>query len=509
MHVVGPQLGLTQPGMTVVCGDSHTSTHGAFGALAFGIGTSEVEHVLATQTLPLEPFKTMAVTVDGTLAPGVTAKDVILAVIAEIGTGGGQGYVIEYRGAAIRGAVDGGPDDDLQHVDRGRCPGGHDRAGRDDLRLPATAGRARRRARTGTARSRPGETLRTDDDATFDHEVVLDAAAIDAVRHLGHQPGAGRCRCPSSVPDPRLVRRRAATGSRRRRALEYMGLTAGHPAARHRRRHRLPRLVHQRADRGPACGRRGDPAAARSPTACGCSSSPARCGCGSPAEQEGLDVVFKEAGAEWRHAGCSMCLGMNPDQLSRRGAQRLDVQPQLRGPSGQGRPHPPGVAARGRGDCRRRSARQSRPTCRPPTARRADMEPVTTHTGRAVALRRSNVDTDQIIPAVYLKRVTRTGFEDGLFAAWRNDPDFVLNRPESAGRHDPGRRVRTSAPARPASTPSGRCRTTASGSCISSRFADIFRGQRGQGRPGRRPACRQPDVERTVGRASRRTRPPR
>ena len=118
VHVVGPQLGLTQPGMTVVCGDSHTSTHGAFGALAFGIGTSEVEHVLATQTLPQARPKTMAVTVDGELPDGVTAKDLVLALIAQVGTGGGQGYIVEYRGEAIRGALDGSPDDDLQHEHR-------------------------------------------------------------------------------------------------------------------------------------------------------------------------------------------------------------------------------------------------------------------------------------------------------------------------------------------------------------------------------------------------------
>ena len=129
MHVVGPQLGLTMPGITVVCGDSHTSTHGAFGAMAFGIGTSEVEHVLATQTLPLKAFKTMAITVEGELRPGVTAKDIILAVIAKIGTGGGQGYVLEYRGSAIRAALHGGPHDDLQHVDRGGRSRRHGRTG--------------------------------------------------------------------------------------------------------------------------------------------------------------------------------------------------------------------------------------------------------------------------------------------------------------------------------------------------------------------------------------------
>ncbi len=133
VHIIGPQLGLTQPGTTVVCGDSHTSTHGAFGALAMGIGTSEVEHVLATQTLPLRPFKTMAINVDGRLPEGVSPKDVILAVIAKIGTGGGQGHVIEYRGSAIEVAVDGRPDDDLQHEHRSRCPRRDDRARRNDV----------------------------------------------------------------------------------------------------------------------------------------------------------------------------------------------------------------------------------------------------------------------------------------------------------------------------------------------------------------------------------------
>ena len=172
VHVVGPQLGLTQPGMTIVCGDSHTSTHGAFGALAFGIGTSEVEHVLATQTLPLKPFRTLAINVDGELPAGVTAKDIVLAVIAKIGTGGGQGYVLEYRGSAIRGPVDGGPDDGVQHVDRGRRPRRHDRPRRDDLRLPAGPRRTPRPAPTGTPRWREWTQLRSDDDAVFDAEVV-------------------------------------------------------------------------------------------------------------------------------------------------------------------------------------------------------------------------------------------------------------------------------------------------------------------------------------------------
>ena len=215
VHVVGPQLGLTQPGMTVVCGDSHTSTHGAFGALAFGIGTSEVEHVLATQTLPLARPKTMAVTVDGELPDGVTAKDLILALIAQVGTGGGQGYIVEYRGEAIRGAVDGGPDDDLQHVDRGGREGRHDRAGRDHLRLPAGAARA-----AGRGLGRGGRVLEercaTDEDAAFDREVVIDAPRTSRRSSPGAPTPARASRCR------RASRRRTTsttrTTERRRRA---------------------------------------------------------------------------------------------------------------------------------------------------------------------------------------------------------------------------------------------------------------------------------------------------
>ena len=189
VHVIGPEQGLTQPGMTIVCGDSHTSTHGAFGALAFGIGTSEVEHVLATQTLPQQRPGTMAITVDGDLPPGVTAKDIVLTIIATIGTGGGIGSVIEYRGRAIRGALDGRPHDGLQHVDRGRRPRRADRARRHDVRLrrgPAVRAEgqgvgagARRLARAAHRRRRdvrPGGRDRRRD--------------AEAERVVGHQPGA-------------------------------------------------------------------------------------------------------------------------------------------------------------------------------------------------------------------------------------------------------------------------------------------------------------------------------
>ena len=165
VHVIGPELGLSQPGMTIVCGDSHTSTHGAFGALAFGIGTSEVEHVLATQTLPQMRPATMAVEVDGDAPAGVTAKDIVLAIIGRIGTGGGIGHVIEYRGPAIRGAVDGGPDDGVQHVHRGRRPGRDDRPRRHDVRLPRGPARTRPTARLWERALDDWRALVTDDGA--------------------------------------------------------------------------------------------------------------------------------------------------------------------------------------------------------------------------------------------------------------------------------------------------------------------------------------------------------
>ena len=192
VHVVGPQLGLTQPGMTIVCGDSHTSTHGAFGALAFGIGTSEVEHVLATQTLMQARPKTMAVTVNGSLPDGVTAKDLVLTLIAHTGTGGGQGYVVEYRGPAIEALSMEARMTVCNMTIEWGAKAGLDRPRPDDVRLPARAARKRRRAPTGTRRSAYWQTLLTDDDAVFDEEIVLDAEHDDAVRHLGDQPGPGR-----------------------------------------------------------------------------------------------------------------------------------------------------------------------------------------------------------------------------------------------------------------------------------------------------------------------------
>ncbi|HRB99951.1 MAG TPA: 3-isopropylmalate dehydratase large subunit [Dermatophilaceae bacterium] len=312
VHVVGPQLGLTQPGMTVVCGDSHTSTHGAFGALAFGIGTSEVEHVLATQTLPLAPFRTMAVTVVGQLRPGVTAKDVILAVIASIGTGGGQGYVIEYRGAAIEAMSM----EERMTVCNMSIEAGA-RAGMiapDETTFAYLKGRPHApRGADWDAAVAAWRELRTDDGATFDAEVVLDADALSPYVTWGTNPGQGSP-LDAAVPNPADL---ADEGERHaaERALEYMGLTPG-TALRD-----VPvdtvfvgsctngRIEDLRAAAGVLRGRR-VASSVRMLVVPG--SAKVRL----EAEAEGLHEVFEAAGAQWRLPGCSMCLGMNPDTLA-------------------------------------------------------------------------------------------------------------------------------------------------------------------------------------------------
>jgi 3-isopropylmalate/(R)-2-methylmalate dehydratase large subunit len=311
VHVIGPQLGLTQPGMTIVCGDSHTSTHGAFGALAFGIGTSEVEHVLATQTLPQYPAKQMAVTVDGELPPGVSAKDLILAVIAQIGTGGGQGHVIEYRGSAIEAmSMEARMTICNMSIEAGARAGliAPDRTTFDFL-----AGRPHApRGADWDAAVQHWTTLRTDPDAVFDREVHIDAAALAPYVTWGTNPGQG-LPIDASVPDPATITdeddRRAAES-----ALAYMGLTAGTPL----REIDVDtvflgsctngRIEDLRVAAALLQGRRVDPGTRMLVV-------PGSVAVKLQAEEEGLDRVFTEAGAEWRGAGCSMCLGMNPDQL--------------------------------------------------------------------------------------------------------------------------------------------------------------------------------------------------
>jgi 3-isopropylmalate/(R)-2-methylmalate dehydratase large subunit len=311
VHVIGPELGLTQPGMTIVCGDSHTATHGAFGALAFGIGTSEVEMVLATQTLLQRPPRTYEVRVDGHLRAGVSAKDIILALIARIGIGGGTGHVFEYRGEAIRAlsmeqrmticnmSIEGGaragliaPDDTTFEYIRGR--------------RHAPQGEAWDAA---VARWR---TLPTDEGAIFDKSIVIDADTLEPMVTYGTNPGmgipvSGRIPSPDDAPDP--VARRTIE-----RALEYMGLEAGRPIAGH------PvdvvfigsctnsRISDLRLAAGVLKDRR---------VAEGVSLMivPGSQQVKAQAEREGLHEIFRAAGADWRESGCSMCIAMNGDQL--------------------------------------------------------------------------------------------------------------------------------------------------------------------------------------------------
>jgi 3-isopropylmalate/(R)-2-methylmalate dehydratase large subunit len=311
VHVIGPQLGLTQPGMTIVCGDSHTATHGAFGALAFGIGTSEVEHVLATQTLPQSPPKTMAVTVTGELQPGVTTKDLILALITQVGTGGGNGHIVEYRGEAIRKlSMEGRMTICNMSIEWGAKAG---------MIAPDETTFAYLKGREHAPKGADWETavdywrsLPSDNGARYDTEVILDASAISPFITWGTNPGQGGA-LDGVVPDPETF---ASEGERNAagRALEYMALTPGTPfkdvavdvvfvgsctngrledlraAADVLRGHQVHEKVRMMIVPGSAAVR-------------------------EAAEAEGLDKVFTDAGAEWRFAGCSMCLGMNPDTL--------------------------------------------------------------------------------------------------------------------------------------------------------------------------------------------------
>ena len=312
VHVIGPELGLTQPGMTIVCGDSHTATHGAFGALAFGIGTSEVEHVLATQTLPQSRPKTLAVNATGALQPGVTAKDLILALISQVGTGGGQGYVAEYRGEAFRAlSMEGRMTVANMSIEWGAKAG---MFAPDDTTFGYLEGRAH--APRGTQWEQALDHWRglvTDDGATYDREVTIDAASLTPFVTWGTNPGQG-APLSASVPDPSSftdpVERNAAE-----RALQYMALQPGTPL----RDIGIDvvfvgsctngRIEDLRAAADVLRGKRVAPGVRMMVV-------PGSARVREQAQQEGLDRVFTDAGAEWRFAGCSMCLGMNPDKLS-------------------------------------------------------------------------------------------------------------------------------------------------------------------------------------------------
>ena len=312
VHVIGPQLGITQPGMTIVCGDSHTSTHGAFGALAFGIGTSQVEHVLASQTLPMDRPKTMAVTVDGDLPEGVTPKDVILAVIAKTGTGGGQGYMVEYRGTTFEQmSMEGRMTVCNMSIEWGARAG---MVAPDETTFAYLKGRPH--APSGPEWDQAvayWRSLRTDDDAVFDAEVSLDATTLTPFVTWGTNPGQG-APLSGSVPDPAAFDDESDRVAAEN-ALAYMGLSAGT---------RLRdievdtvfvgsctngRIEDLRAVAGVIKGRRVADGVRMLVV-------PGSMRVRAQAEAEGLDAIFAAAGAEWRSAGCSMCLGMNPDQLT-------------------------------------------------------------------------------------------------------------------------------------------------------------------------------------------------
>jgi 3-isopropylmalate/(R)-2-methylmalate dehydratase large subunit len=311
VHVVGPQLGLTQPGMTVVCGDSHTSTHGAFGGLAFGIGTSEVEHVLATQTLPLSKPKMMAVNVEGVLPAGVTSKDIILALIAKIGTGGGQGFIIEYRGSAIR---------ELSMEARMTiCNMSIEAGARAGLIAPDETTfnylKGRDHAPKGAdwdAAVAYWKTLRSDADAHFDVQVDLPADSLAPFVTWGTNPGQGVA-LNDVVPNPAEIKDEAARSSAER-ALVYMDLKAGTP---------MKQIKVDTVFLGSCTNGRIEDLRSAAQVLKGAKVSqgvrmlvvPGSARVRLEAEAEGLHEIFLAAGAEWRQAGCSMCLGMNPDQL--------------------------------------------------------------------------------------------------------------------------------------------------------------------------------------------------
>ena len=312
VHVIGPEQGLTLPGMTIVCGDSHTSTHGAFGALAFGIGTSEVEHVLATQTLPQIKPKTMAITVDGDLPEGSTSKDVILAIIGKIGTGGGVGSIVEYRGSTIRAlSMEGRMTICNMSIEGGAKAG---MVAPDDTTFAYVEGRPHApKGKLWEQALDDWRSLPTDEGATFDHEVVLDGSKIAPHVSWGTNPGQV-VSIDDRVPDPAAIADPAARGTAER-ALAYMNLKPGMA---------IRDIAVDTIFIGSCTNSRIEDLRLAASVVRGRTVRqgmramvvPGSMLVKAQAEREGLDEIFRAAGFEWRAAGCSMCLGMNPDQLA-------------------------------------------------------------------------------------------------------------------------------------------------------------------------------------------------
>ena len=458
VHVVGPQLGLTQPGMTIVCGDSHTSTHGAFGAIAFGIGTSEVEHVLATQTLPQARPKTMAVTVNGSLPDGVTAKDLVLTLIAHTGTGGGQGYIVEYRGQAIEElSMEARMTVCNMSIEWGAKAG---LIAPDQTTFDYIEGRPEApKGADWDAAVAHWQTLRTDDDAEFDKEIVLDASTMTPFVTWGTNPGQG-VPLGGVRPEPRRLRRR----HRQDRGREGPEL---HGPRRPARRCARSRSTPSSSARAPTAGSRTCALAAEIIKGRKVADDtrllvvPGSVRVRLQAEEEGLDVIFKEAGAEWRGAGCSMCLGMNPDQLAPGERSASTSNRNFEGRQGKGgRTHLVSVPVA--------AATAIRGTLSSP----ADLEPDRRgglnrwRSSPATPASASRCGAATSTPTRSSRPSTSSGSPAPASRTGCSRPGATTRPSCSTTRRTPAPRcwspVPTSAPARRASTPCGPCRTTAS-----------------------------------------------
>ena len=414
VHVIGPELGVTQPGMTIVCGDSHTSTHGAFGSLAFGIGTSEVEHVLATQCLVQKRPKTMRISYSGELGAGVTPKDLILATIGRLGTGGMTGHAVEYAGPAIEALSMPGRMTICNMTIEGGGRAGHDRPRRDDLRVGPRPRRAR--PRTSTPRSPRWRELPTDAGASFDTEVEIDAAAISPMVTWGTNPGMV-VEVTDTVPDPAAMESPADRESAER-ALAYMDLEPGTP---------MTEVAPERVFIGSCTNSRIEDLREAAAVVDGrkvADSVRAMVVPGSQqvkaaAEAEGLRRRLPRRRLRMARGGLLDVPGDEPRHARRGRALRLDLEPQLRGSPGQGWAHPPGQPEDG-GRGRHRGTFRRHPGLE------LKMRPIDVIEGKVSVLDRADVDTDQIIPKQFLKRVERTGFGEFLFYDWIRDGEIEL-----------------------------------------------------------------------------------